>query len=344
MLDVATRRAMSQQPFWTPAHRPEVEEDAHVSRIAGDTTTYRKALGSFTTGVTVVTTRASDGRDVGLTANSFNSVSLDPPMVLWSLAKSSGSLGAFRESGAFAVHVLSADQEALSRRFAQRGADRFKDLEIVRGTGGVPLLNGCAARFQCRTAFQYEGGDHVILVGEVVTFDSSELPPLVFHGGNYAVAVKRSDDVRQAIEPESSFSRDFLGYLLGVTHYQVSQKVRRELDRRQLSEEAYLILGLGATGNLALAEMAKAVNFTGRRLTPATVESLARRGLVQADAATIEQAPVRLTEAGRTALVELSAIAKAAEADAEEELDYAERQLLKQLLRRLIRNSETILP
>ncbi len=144
---------------------------------------FRNALGAFTTGVTVVTTRKPDGTDVGLTANSFNSVSLEPPMVLWSLAKTSGSLQAFNDSEHFAVHILSNRQEALSGRFAKRGIDKFEGQELSRGQGGVPLLPGCSARFECRVAYRYEGGDHVIFVGEVLNSEHFGLPPLVFQSG-----------------------------------------------------------------------------------------------------------------------------------------------------------------
>jgi 3-hydroxy-9,10-secoandrosta-1,3,5(10)-triene-9,17-dione monooxygenase reductase component len=316
------------------------------SPLEVDSRMFRSALGSFTTGVTIVTTVGEDGRDVGLTANSFNSVSLDPPMVLWSLAKESRSLQAFRASQCFAVHVLGADQEPLSRLFARRGADRFAGLAVERGVGGVPLLDGCAARFQCRTAFEYEGGDHLILVGEVVAFDHFDRQPLVFHEGGYAVTVKRSSDqASPELEPASNFSRDFLGYLLGVAHYQVSRRVRGELDRRGLSEEEYLVMGLLANvGDRSVAELDEAVRFTGRRLTPAVVSALARRGLAMVDMPGDEQAPVQLTESGRNAVIELAVVAKAAEADAEEGLDYGERQLLKQLLRRLISQPDLRLP
>jgi flavin reductase (DIM6/NTAB) family NADH-FMN oxidoreductase RutF len=157
---------------------------------------FRTALGAFATGVTIVTTRDAEGRDVGLTANSFNSVSLDPPMVLWSLAKSSRSLPAFLEAGHFAVHVLAANQEELSLRFATRGADKFSGLDVERSAGQVPLLRGCSARFVCRTAFRHEAGDHMIFVGEVESFDHSDLPELLFHRGRYSLAVpKRSAPV-----------------------------------------------------------------------------------------------------------------------------------------------------
>lgn len=116
----------------------------------------RDALGTFATGVTLVTTRDASGVDTGITANSFNSVSLDPPLILWSLAKNSLSLAAFTESAHFAVHVLAADQDALSNRFAKRGSGKFAQLEISRGVNDIPLLIGCVARFQCQNAFRYE--------------------------------------------------------------------------------------------------------------------------------------------------------------------------------------------
>jgi 3-hydroxy-9,10-secoandrosta-1,3,5(10)-triene-9,17-dione monooxygenase reductase component len=314
-----------------------------TANVNTDSTMFRRALGSFTTGVTVVTTLGEDRQDVGLTVNSFNSVSLEPPMVLWSLARSSASLGAFRATRRFAIHVLSADQEPLSRRFASRRRDRFEGLALERGADGVPLLTGCAARFQCRTAFEYEGGDHVIFVGQVEVFDHTEKPPLVFHGGSYAVAVRRSDNaIEPDDEPESSFSQDFLGYLLAVAHSQVSLMVREELERRGLSEEEYLVLGMAAAiGDRTADEIDQAIKFTGRRLTSETVASLADSGLVRSGAA-VDGDAIQLTATGRTTLIELAAIAKAAEADAEEGLDYGERQLLKQLLRRLIRETDPV--
>jgi len=152
---------------------------------AHDARAFRNALGDFVTGVTIVTTRDADGQDVGLTANSFNSVSLDPPMVLWSLALDSTHLPAFRHATWWAVHVLASSQQTLSGRFASKGADKFAGLSVGRGPGDVPLLEGCAARFVCRTAFEYEGGDHAILVGEVLSFDRAGFPPLVYHQGRY---------------------------------------------------------------------------------------------------------------------------------------------------------------
>ena len=127
----------------------------------------RDAAGQFATGVTVVTTLDRSGTPVGLTANSFTSVSLEPPMVLFCLDKTSETLAAFESGGGFAVHVLGADQLELSIRFASRGIDRFEGLRWIPGIGGVPLLERALAVFECSTTHAYDGGDHVIFVGTV---------------------------------------------------------------------------------------------------------------------------------------------------------------------------------
>jgi 3-hydroxy-9,10-secoandrosta-1,3,5(10)-triene-9,17-dione monooxygenase reductase component len=150
-----------------------------------DARAFRRALGSFVTGVTIITTCDAQGAPAGLTANSFNSVSLDPPMVLFSLALDSTSLEAFRQAGWWAVHVLAAGQEALSNRFAQKDPDKFDGLETMRGPGGIPLLPEFAARFICRAAFEYEGGDHAIFLGAVDSFEQAGRPPLIYHQGQY---------------------------------------------------------------------------------------------------------------------------------------------------------------
>ena len=147
---------------------------------------FRTALGMFATGVTIVTARSQDGGVIGLTANSFNSVSLEPPLVLWSLARAAASLGAFSNGSHYAINVLAAGQKALAERFAAKGADRFVGVEFSEGVGGAPLLDGAAATFECFNRSRYEEGDHVIFVGEVER--CSHRPgasPLLFHGGRF---------------------------------------------------------------------------------------------------------------------------------------------------------------
>jgi 3-hydroxy-9,10-secoandrosta-1,3,5(10)-triene-9,17-dione monooxygenase reductase component len=152
---------------------------------------FRQALGAFPTGVTIITTVDAAGNDVGVTANSFNSVSLDPPMVLWSLGRTSSNFDTFIAARHFAVHVLASHQEALASRFSRKDIDRFAGLTVQRGAGGIALLDDCVAHFECRTAFQYEGGDHVIFVGEVLNFQHCQHEPLVFKRGRFALAVEQ---------------------------------------------------------------------------------------------------------------------------------------------------------
>lgn len=146
---------------------------------------FRNALGMFATGITVVTMRTPTGELIGLTVNSFNSVSLDPPLVVWSLSSNLPSLKLFEECEYYAINVLAADQEAVSQRFASRMGDRFAGLGFDHGMGGAPLLHGCCARFECRNTTRHAGGDHVVFISEVVRFDRTPSEPLIYFGGSY---------------------------------------------------------------------------------------------------------------------------------------------------------------
>jgi len=154
---------------------------------------FRRALGQFATGVTVITTCTTDGRKVGLSANSFSSVSLDPPLVLWSLARQSASLADFSGASHFAINVLAASQHHLSRQFSTPQPDKFSGVDFGEGTAGVPLLNGVIARFVCRNVRQYDGGDHLIFIGEVEKYERFDGEPLVFHSGYYRVATRHPE-------------------------------------------------------------------------------------------------------------------------------------------------------
>ena len=145
----------------------------------------RAALSEFATGVTIVTTTQADGTPVGLTVNSFNAVSLTPPLVLWSLDKSSRTIDAFTANDCFAVHILATDQEALAMRFASRDQDRFAGLDTTAGMGGAPLIPGALACLQCRVHQQIEAGDHIIFIGWVSTVttaaNATTQPALGYH-------------------------------------------------------------------------------------------------------------------------------------------------------------------
>ena len=146
---------------------------------------FRRALSCFATGVAVATTRDADGVPAGMTISSFNSVSLDPPLVLWSIAIDSYSYDAFINAEYFAVNVLTMEQQELSARFAQRGLDKFKGIDIRDGLHGAPILPEYAACFECRTEHIYDGGDHKIIVGRVLRLEDRETDPLIFYRGRY---------------------------------------------------------------------------------------------------------------------------------------------------------------
>ncbi len=177
-------------------------EDDRARAPDFDSAFFRNALGQFATGVTVITTRGinADGQPhlLGFTASSFNSVSLEPPLVLWSLARTSATLAVFRDNSHYAVNVLASDQIALSRRFGSRGRalstagtegglvlDRFEGIAWREGFRGAPVLEGCCAWFECFNRSRYEEGDHVIFVGEVERCGFTEREPLVFQAGGY---------------------------------------------------------------------------------------------------------------------------------------------------------------
>ena len=146
----------------------------------------RRALGHFVTGVTVVTTRCLQGSLQGITANSFSSVSLDPPLVLVSVARTLSSFQHFRSCNAFAVHLLGDDQRDISNRFAARGSDKWAGIDVGEGVDGIPLLPNRLGLFECKLHATHDGGDHEILIGRVVRYDvAPETPPLVFFKGAY---------------------------------------------------------------------------------------------------------------------------------------------------------------
>jgi flavin reductase (DIM6/NTAB) family NADH-FMN oxidoreductase RutF len=147
---------------------------------------FRAALGMFATGVTIVTGRDANGQRIGLTANSFNSVSLQPPLVLWSLARAAGSMPVFTHGSHYAINILAAEQRELAERFSSNSRDRFAGVSFREGAGGAPILDGSAAVFECFNRSRYEEGDHVIFVGEVERCERRlDAQPLIFHDGRY---------------------------------------------------------------------------------------------------------------------------------------------------------------
>ncbi|HET8746385.1 MAG TPA: flavin reductase [Ramlibacter sp.] len=153
-----------------------------------DARALRQVLGAFVTGVTVITTLDRNGKAHGLTANSFSSVSLDPPLILWSQSRSAPSHPVFREAERFVVNILADDQIEVANRFAHAGSDKFAGCVTRAGLGGVPLIQGCAAWLECRRIDSFPGGDHLVFLGQVERIERTAMQPLVFGGGKYLVA------------------------------------------------------------------------------------------------------------------------------------------------------------
>ncbi len=152
-----------------------------------DSKKFRDALGEFATGVCIATTAPAGGEPIGMTINSFSSVSLDPPLVMWSIHNSSDCLLKFEQSENFSISVLSAEQEALSNRYAKPGDHLLLPEHFISSAVSAPTVKECLASFECRVWARYPGGDHTIMVGEVLQFDASHgQSPLLFHGGGYA--------------------------------------------------------------------------------------------------------------------------------------------------------------
>jgi len=177
-----------------PLHPRMPTSDEHPLRPAASDRQFRDALAQFTTGVTIVTAREPHGAFVGFTANSFNSVSLDPPLIIWSLARRSRSLAVFEGVEHYAVNILAHDQVELARRFSRPHTDRFAGVAHRAGRGGAPLIAGCAAWLECRHHALHPAGDHMLFIGAVDACAHRNVPPLLWHGGRYRGS--HSDDGR----------------------------------------------------------------------------------------------------------------------------------------------------
>lgn len=306
-----------------------------MTNLPLNTQEFRSALGSFATGVTIVTTATAPETPVGVTASSFNSVSLDPPLVLWSLAKSSQSLDAFRGSGHFAVHILSCLQEELSNAFARSGADKFANVDWQSGVIGSPVLDNFAARFECRTVHQYEGGDHIIFVGEVVAFDKCDQPPLVFHGGNYAEARPRTSvDDTPTVEPEQArFTEDFFLYLLSRAHFQTSEITRIKMEEFGIGQTEYMVIAvLGMNAPLSADELIIRLAHTGHAPDYTAIAQMRNAGLLDG-----ENAALTLATSAREIFISTLSAAKAFEDDLLDHFSPGEIADTKRILKKIIK-------
>lgn len=187
---------------------------------------FRRALGNFATGVTIITAQNESGEKVGVTANSFNSVSLDPPLVLWSIDKKSSSFNIFEESSHFAVNILSASQIELSNKFARRNVDKFAEVKYQSGAGFAPVLENCSAVFECERHQIVDGGDHWIMLGKVVNFYDEGRSPLVYHQGAYSSVLPHpSLDIQHDVTSETG-DNVYKGRLYDNACYLMSRAIK----------------------------------------------------------------------------------------------------------------------
>lgn len=179
------------------SQHPNVPADEYSRDRSGlDARDFRNALGTFATGVTIITAAASDGTPVGLTCNSFASVSLNPPLVLWSLLIHSPNMSVFQNASHFAVNVLGASQQALATQFAKSAEDKFAGIHWRPGLGQAPVLADMVATFECRSVDRYYGGDHVIFLGSVEAYAYTACEPLLFAQGGFGRFARERDQSR----------------------------------------------------------------------------------------------------------------------------------------------------
>lgn len=248
---------------------------------------FRRCLGNFATGVTVITAKSKDGTQVGVTANSFNSVSLDPPLVLWSIVKTSSSYKIFENSDHFSVNILAADQIDLSNNFAKPSDNKFANVEVTKGAGGAPLLLNTAANFQCEKYQIVDGGDHWIMIGKVVAFENHGRAPLLYVQGSYAGSIPFTEVKTQEQNVTSNKTLERLHDSTIYLIHKVLQKVQESYLPKQSAtglstSEARLMLILSDTKIASIDELANLVTIPSVDISTG-IESLKNFSLIDSN-------------------------------------------------------------
>lgn len=256
------------------------------SKTEFDPKDFRRALGNFATGVTIVTGCAPDGTKVGVTASSFSSLSMDPPLILWSSIKASPSSNIFEAATHFAVNILASDQMDMSNHFARQQEDKFEGIEWDAGIGGAPIFPNCAGRFQCESYDKLDGGDHWIFVGRVLSFDDFGRAPLCFHQGSYSMVFNHpgsdTNSVKTDLQPAEHGRMGNHGFFLmlrAVRAYQ--ERYRPKLETQGLGLiESRILLVLNDMPELSAEELAVQVHSPVNEAREA-LQSLIDRGMVE---------------------------------------------------------------
>ena len=226
----------------------------------------RNCFGKFATGITVITTIAPDGTHIGLTVNSFSSLSIDPPMILWSLDKKSKNLDVMETVTHFAVNVLASDQMDISNNFARTSDDKFVGIDVKIGQCGMPLIAGTVAHLECKKVLSYEGGDHIIFIGEVECFDTCPKAPLLYTNGQYTLAARHPQakiakplEAKEQILPSSD---DFIIPLLLRSYWEISDPFYKELEDAGIPiTHARILVHLTLEESMTVSELVSAIRL-----------------------------------------------------------------------------------
>ncbi|MEM7696048.1 MAG: flavin reductase family protein [Pseudomonadota bacterium] len=297
----------------------------------------RRTFGDFATGVTIVTCLGPDGAPVGMTANSFASVSLDPPLVLWSVDRKARSCPAFEAASAFAFSILAEDQVALSNRFAKPGADKFAEVMVVTGRGGVPLIDGAAAHIECVPENTVGAGDHLTMIGRVVRHARYDRPGLTFAQGRYGTIAPHPGAVAgggQDLSERHPYD-DFLVPLLFRAYNHMFDAVNGVLTAHGTTGAQMRILAILAAEGPVAADVLLTRTLLSQSRFDEVRAGLATAGLVEGGAS------LAITAAGRARFDALLAEAAASEDQSTGVLGTAEVERLKTLLKRLVQHHES---
>ena len=310
-----------------------------MSTEAFSTREFRDALSSFATGVTVVTCLDASGDPVGATASSFNSVSMDPPLILWSITKTAYSSDAFINAKHFVVNVLSAEQVDVSNKFARSGIDKFADIAVERGIGGVPMLLGSITSFECESWATYDGGDHEIIVGQVKGLRSKAGSGLVFYRGAYATA--EAIPTLSPIETNdvSHFIDNYLLYYMTRATHQMGEEFHQLVADDGLTTKEWRVLAcLYNENSMSLADLAKRTMVDQATLLELSMD------LQKQNMARVQQLDVGTkitgTGAGQKRVEHLIEDCQKAESNALDGLDSNAAETLKTMLHRIIKNTD----
>jgi 4-hydroxyphenylacetate 3-hydroxylase, reductase component len=302
-----------------------------------DPKAFRRALGNFATGVTIITARGPDGTTVGVTASSFNSLSMDPPLILWSSIKGTPSCAIFEQASHFAVNILASDQMEMSNHFARQQEDKFAGMEWEPGIGGAPIFPNCAGRFQCETYDKLDGGDHWIFVGRVVEFDDFGRSPLCFHQGSYAMVLNhpatypKTNESASGQDANRGKMRDhgFFLMLRAVRAYQDRYQPKIETVGLSLIESRILLV-LNDLSGLSAEELVLYLHAPINEAR-AALDTLADGGLV-----TVKGGGYALTDVGQSKADECWNLAEAHAKETFEDFSEAQVETFNEVLRQLI--------